>query len=217
MTDRLCSFRVSIRRVLIVVLGVPTCFCIGIPSARGGNLIANGSFESYGGTGFPSNIGAGLPGWTIQGGPNFANSLGATLSNMAIIDRHYGRFDKARDKITQALAWQRKALATNPNSPLYRRFLASTLKNMVLATEGPGHADEAEQAQRELAKLQDSDPRIVALDARLAAVLEGKEAPNDDRERIQLAWHVYTNSLNIGSARLYAEALANDPKLADDR
>jgi len=32
------------------------------------NLINNGSFESYGGSGFNSNIGAGLTGWTIGNG-----------------------------------------------------------------------------------------------------------------------------------------------------
>ena len=37
---------VSLQRMFIVVLGALTCFCITIPSVRGGNLIVNGSFES---------------------------------------------------------------------------------------------------------------------------------------------------------------------------
>ena len=57
----------------------------------------------------------------------------------------------------------------------------------------------------------------MALDTRLAAVLKGEKTPHDDVERIQLAQRAYARSLHIGSARLYAEALANDPKLADDR
>ena len=48
-------------------------------------------------------------------------------------------------------------------------------------------------------------------------MLKGEETPHDDAERLQLAWHAQTKSLNAGSARLFAEALANDPKLADDR
>lgn len=38
------------------------------PTISSANLINNGSFESYGGTGFNSNIGAGITGWTISGG-----------------------------------------------------------------------------------------------------------------------------------------------------
>ncbi len=38
------------------------------PSAARANLISNGSFESYGGSGFNSNIGAGITDWTISGG-----------------------------------------------------------------------------------------------------------------------------------------------------
>lgn len=38
------------------------------PSISTANLVNNGSFESYGGSGFNSNIGAGITGWTITGG-----------------------------------------------------------------------------------------------------------------------------------------------------
>jgi hypothetical protein len=41
--------------------------------------------------------------------------------------------------------------------------------------------------------------------------------PRDDVERLQLAWHAHTKSLNTGSVRLYAVALAKDPDLANDR
>ena len=61
------------------------------------------------------------------------------------------------------------------------------------------------------------DPAKAALDARLAAVLKGKETPRNDAERIQLAYRAYEKALHASSARLFAEALANDPKLADDR
>src|SRR5258707_6820039 len=42
--------------------------CAATASANVPNLINNGSFETYGGTGFNSNIGAGLTGWTIGSG-----------------------------------------------------------------------------------------------------------------------------------------------------
>ena len=38
---------------------------VSAAAASAQNILTNGSFESYGGTGFNSNIGAGLQGWTI--------------------------------------------------------------------------------------------------------------------------------------------------------
>ena len=70
--------------------------------------------------------------------PDFAIDLGVTLNNMAMIDLDQRRFDKARDTLTRAIEWQRKALATNPNNPTYRQFLASQLDNLIRATEGLG-------------------------------------------------------------------------------
>lgn len=41
---------------------------LAAPVASCANLIINGSFESYGGSGYSSNIGAGLTGWAITSG-----------------------------------------------------------------------------------------------------------------------------------------------------
>ena len=139
-----------------------------------------------------------------------------TLHNMAVIDLGERQFDKARAKLTQAIEWQRKALATNPNHPPYRKFLASQLDNLIKANQGMGRADEAAEAQRELDELRNSNPQIVALDARLSAVLKG-QAPKDEAERLQLAYRAYDTALYALSARLFAEAFANNAKLADDR
>jgi hypothetical protein len=43
------------------------------------------------------------------------------------------------------------------------------------------------------------------------------ESLKDNRERLQLALRAYEKKLYMTSARLYGEALAADPKLADDR
>ena len=91
------------------------------------------------------------------------------------------------------------------------------LRNLARAAEVLGRAEEAEHAKSELAKLRSSDPRHTTLDNRLAAVLKGEKTPHDDVERLQLAWYAQSKSLNAGSARLYTETFANDPKLADDR
>ncbi|MFI5454550.1 MAG: protein kinase [Isosphaerales bacterium] len=149
--------------------------------------------------------------------PYLASSLGGALHNMAMIDLDQRRFDKARAKLTQAIEWQRKALAVNPSHPTYRQFLVNHLNGLMVAATGLGRADLADQARRELADLAAIDPAKSALDARLAAVLKGKETPKNDAERIGLAYRAYEKALHASSARLYAEALANTPKLTDDR
>jgi len=149
--------------------------------------------------------------------PDFASQLGGTLSNMAVIDLDQRHFDKTRAKLTRAIEWQRKALAANPNHSTYRQFLANHLTSLIRAAEGMGRAAEAAEAARQLAELAAGDPVKAALDARLAAVLEAKKTSKNDAERIQLAYRAYEKALHAASARLFAEALANDPKLAGDR
>jgi hypothetical protein len=71
-------------------------------------------------------------------------------------------------------------------------------------------------AQRELDELAASDPATIALEKRLAALIRG-EASKDNRERLQLADRAYEKGLYAASARLFAEAIEADPKVADDR
>src|SRR5207302_924273 len=145
--------------------------------------------------------------------PAFASDLGGTWNNMATIDLDQRQFDEARAKLTRAIEWQRKALAAYPDHPDYRRYLDNHLGNLIAAVEGLGRADEAAAARRERGALRDSDPRFVALearldavlkglvlDARLTAVLKGKETPRDEGERIQLALRAYARSLHTASA-----------------
>ncbi len=126
-------------------------------------------------------------------------------------------FEKARATLGQAIEWQRKALEANSSHPVYRNFLSNHLHNMVIAAEGLGRSDLAEQARAELAGLTAGDPGKAGVDARLFAVLAGKESPKSDAERIGLAVRAYEKSLHAASARLYAAALAGDPKLTGDR
>jgi eukaryotic-like serine/threonine-protein kinase len=148
---------------------------------------------------------------------DFASFLGGTLHNMAVIDLREQQDAKAWSTLQEAIAWQRKALAVNPEHPQYRQFLDNHLKELIRAAERLGRPADADQARRELSELRSSDPRVVALDARLTAVLQGKQAPNDDAERLQLGYRAYEKKLYASSARLYTQALANSPKLAEDR
>jgi serine/threonine-protein kinase len=64
--------------------------------------------------------------------------------------------------------------------------------------------------------LQATDPRLTALDARLAAIANG-EAPRANAERLALAQRASDTARHALAARLWAEALDADSKLADDR
>jgi serine/threonine protein kinase/Tfp pilus assembly protein PilF len=148
--------------------------------------------------------------------PDFASDLGGTLSNVAMVDLKTGRFEQARVRLRRAIERQRKALAANPGNPQYRQFLANHLTNLIQAAQGLGRDAEAAEAQRALDELKASDPQIVALDARLAAVLKG-QAPGSNTERLALAQRAYDRALFAAAARLWGEALDAETKLADDR
>ena len=61
-----------------------------------------------------------------------------------------------------------------------------------------------------------SDPHIAALDERLARVAKG-EAPTDNGERLALAQRAYDTKRYAMAAKLWADALSVDPKIADSR
>ena len=59
--------------------------------------------------------------------------------------------------------------------------------------------------------------RMAALAARLPALLKGEDRPRDAAERLALAQMCYDTKRHAAAARLWAEALAADSKLGDDR
>jgi hypothetical protein len=112
--------------------------------------------------------------------PEFAAYLCASLGSLA--DRYLAqrRFAQAHDRLRQAVRLGRKALASNPANPIYRKFLESHLISLAAAARGQGNFEEAAEAERELAKLRDSVPAVAALDARLAEVRK-RQPPRDTR------------------------------------
>jgi hypothetical protein len=64
--------------------------------------------------------------------------------------------------------------------------------------------------------LKATDPRFVALDARLGAVQKGG-APKDNPERLALAQRAYDLNRFATATKLLSEALDTDPKLGIDR
>ena len=134
-----------------------------------------------------------------------------------MIDLDSRRFDAARDRLRRAILLQKRALDTNPRHPQYRQLLTKDLANLVLAAKGLGDREGVIEAEREMTKVRDSDPTIVALDARLSAAIKGDQYPKDNAERLRLAQRAYDKALHATAVRLWAEALAADPKLGDDR
>jgi eukaryotic-like serine/threonine-protein kinase len=149
--------------------------------------------------------------------PEYASDLGATLNNIAVIDLDLKRFEEARVRLREAVEWQRKALAFNPANPTYRRFLFNHFNNLIKAARGLGDSEGVAKAERELAETRDSDPAMVALDARMTAIVRGDQQPKDNRERLQLAKRAYDKALHAAAAKLWADALAADPKVAESR
>jgi tetratricopeptide (TPR) repeat protein len=148
---------------------------------------------------------------------DFASQLGACLNDSAQIDLDAKRIDDARARLRQAVEWQRKALASNSANPTYRKYLDNHLVNMIIAARALGDFPGVSEAEHELAQLRESDPAMAALDARLAGIVKGDQTPKDNSERLQLAQRAYDKALYTTAARLWAEALAADSRLGDDR
>ena len=147
----------------------------------------------------------------------YASRLGVTLTSIAKIDLNAKRFEKARVGVRQAIEWQGKALASYPSNPAYRDYQVNNLECLIASARALGDPEDVAKAERELAKLRDSDPAMAALDLRLSAIIKGIERPVDEAERLQLAQRAFDKALHATSARFFAEALANDSSLADDR
>jgi hypothetical protein len=147
---------------------------------------------------------------------DFASEVGSTLDSMALVDLGQKRFDQARSKLSDAMEWQKKALAVFADNALYLDKMSAHLTNLIAACRGLGRENEAVAAEAALLKLKSEDPRFRSLDSRLAEVLAGGPS-RDNGERIALAQRAYDKALHAMAAKLWAEALASDPKIGEDR
>jgi tetratricopeptide (TPR) repeat protein len=90
--------------------------------------------------------------------PVYASSRARTLHHLAVLDLNAHQFDAARTRLREAVQWQRKAQASSPANPSYRRFLTNHLTKLVDAARGLGDADGVSEAERELADFRHSNP-----------------------------------------------------------
>ena len=148
---------------------------------------------------------------------DFASKVGSTLNNVAIVELYAKKFDEACINLREAVIWQRKAMAANPANPTYRELLTQHWSNLVKSYRGLGDSDGVNEAEREITILRESDPTMLVLDAQLAAILQGTQKPEDNSQRLQLAQRAYEKALFVAAAKLWAEALIADPKVAEDR
>ena len=145
-----------------------------------------------------------------------AHAYGTLLNNLAAAEINAKQFETASALLARAIAAQRTALTLNPENPAYRQALAEHLTSAIHCFETLGKTREAADADKALAELSVRDPAMAATDARLAAVIKGAQVPKDDDERIRLAVRAAVTSFPAAAARLFAEAFANRPALADD-
>jgi serine/threonine-protein kinase len=143
-----------------------------------------------------------------------------------LAEAHYdlGNALRRQGKVPEAVAAFREAIRLKPefaeahcdlgNALLSLREYAAALDALhighALGSKRPGwpypSAEWVRQAER-----------LVALAPRLPAILRGNDRPADNPERLALAQMCYDTKRHAAAARLWAEALAADPKLGIDR
>jgi tetratricopeptide (TPR) repeat protein len=92
----------------------------------------------------------------------------------------------------------------------YTKSLAMLQRGHELGLKQPGW-------QYPSAKWVAETERLAALAERLPALLKGDDRPADNAERLALAQMCYDTKRHASAARFWTQALAADPKLADDR
>jgi eukaryotic-like serine/threonine-protein kinase len=127
-------------------------------------------------------------------------------------------------KLAEAMAEYRTAIRLNPG-------LLEAHFNFGVALRAQGKLEEALASFRRAGELASPGSPIaqsiskeitrvekqIALSGRLPAILRGDDKPADNPERLAFAQLCYDQGLYTAAARLWAEALAGDPKLGDDR
>jgi serine/threonine-protein kinase len=127
----------------------------------------------------------------------------------------------AKGQLDEAIAEYREAIR------LHKGFVQAH-NNLGSALKAKGQLDEAIAEFREALRLKPSlvqaranlrdTEQLARLEARLPALLQGKEQPKDAAERLALASFCqrFDKQLHATEARWYAEAFAAQPSLADD-
>jgi tetratricopeptide (TPR) repeat protein len=136
---------------------------------------------------------------------------------------HLGNALKARGEVKEAIACYKKAVAVDPKYAKAYCNLGQALARQGRFAESwtayqRGHELGTKQSVWEHPSAQwvRQAKRLAALEARLPAVLEGEDKPSDTAERLDLIQVCQAKKLHHAATRLYTDAFAADPRLADD-
>jgi eukaryotic-like serine/threonine-protein kinase len=139
-----------------------------------------------------------------------------TLQRIAVATREAGQIDEAIARYRKAIELDPTVPESHTNFGLFLRGLgrfAESLAELKRAQElgknQPGETDPLAELVREAEVM-------AAMESKLSAFLKGEFRPKDNTERLDLARVCQVKTLNHTGARLYADAFAADPKLADD-
>jgi serine/threonine-protein kinase len=130
----------------------------------------------------------------------------------------------AKGDVAGAIAQYRHALKLDPKNALahYNLGIALTQQARFAEALAAYHraADLFSRSSPADAKMTEEAIRycelLAALEKRRPALRAGKEQPTDNADRLALAHVCCLKKLNVWAARLYADAFAADPKVADD-
>jgi Flp pilus assembly protein TadD len=140
-----------------------------------------------------------------------------------------GQIYQGKHKLDLAMAEFSEGIRLDPNDEYNHFFLASALGDAGNLQESLEEYRKAEQLALKRGRVADLPPeicavqvhgaeRLVEIQNRFPAILEGKEKPANDAERLELAAFCRRPFMQLYAAsfRFHAEAFANDPKLAAD-
>jgi tetratricopeptide (TPR) repeat protein len=148
----------------------------------------------------------------VEADPNYAaahNNLGNALAGKGQVDEAIASYRCALDidsKLAEAHCNLGQALHRKGR---FAESLASLRRGHELGSKQPGWQYPSGQWVRDA-------ERLAALEGKLPAILRGEHAPADNADRLALAEVCVSRKLHRALARLYADAFAADPKLADD-
>ena len=148
---------------------------------------------------------------------DYQGCLAGCYNNIGEVHLKQKRFPEARDRFREALVHLKKTLSKAPLHPQFRSFMKPFLENLENAGRELKDPAILAEVEREREAFEKTDPVLVALDRKLAAVSRGEAKLENNAERLELAQRSYDKSLHALAATFWADALAADPKLAESR